>query len=125
MVHAVGELNLRLQLSGNKDGQTDNESVKTTRPGRLSMAGFQVTTHGRFSGDRRGQDRDREREREQQGKQPSNLTTKIQDQSSREPSPQSVTKAPELSPATSPTAAIGSGPEVGASIEEVAALVLV
>ena len=54
MVHAVGELNLRLQLSGNKDGQTDNESVKTTRPGRLSMAGFQVTTHGRFSGDHRG-----------------------------------------------------------------------
>ena len=43
-----------MQLSGNKDGQTDNESVKTTRPGRLSMAGFQVTTHGRFSGDHRG-----------------------------------------------------------------------
>jgi hypothetical protein len=43
-----------LQLSGNKDGQIDNESVKTTRPGRLSMAGFQVTTHGRFSGDHRG-----------------------------------------------------------------------
>ena len=71
------------------------------------------------------QDRDRDREREQQGKQPSSSTTKIQDQSSREPSPQSVTKAPELSPATSPTAAIGSGPEIGASIEEAAALVLV
>lgn len=68
---------------------------------------------------------DREREREQQGKQPSTPTTKIQDQSSREPSPQSVTKAPELSPATSPTAAIGNGPEVGASLEEAAALVLV
>jgi hypothetical protein len=39
---------------GNKDGQTANESVKTTRPGRLSMAAFEVTTHGRFSGDHRG-----------------------------------------------------------------------
>jgi hypothetical protein len=46
-----------LQLSGNKDGQTDNESVKTTRPGRSSMAGFEVTTHGRFSSDRRGKNR--------------------------------------------------------------------
>jgi hypothetical protein len=54
LVHAVGGLNLSFQLSENKDGQTDNESVKTTRPGRLSMAGFQVTTHGRFSGDHRG-----------------------------------------------------------------------
>ena len=71
------------------------------------------------------QNHDREREREQQGKQPSTPTTKIQDQASREPNPQSVTKAPELSPATSPTAAIGNGPEVGASIEEAAALVLV
>jgi hypothetical protein len=53
------------------------------------------------------QDRDRERGREQQGRQPSTPTTKIQDQSDREPSPQSVTKAPELSPATDLTAAIG------------------
>lgn len=69
---------------------------------------------------------DREREREQQGKQgPSTPTTKIQDQSTREPSAQSVTKAPELTPASGPTAAIGNGPELGASIEEAAALVLV
>jgi hypothetical protein len=71
------------------------------------------------------QDRDREREREQQGRQPSSPTTKIQDQSSREPSAQSAAKAPELSPATSPTAAIGNGPEIGAGLEEAAALVLV
>ena len=69
---------------------------------------------------------DREREREQQSKQgPSTPTTKIQDQSSREPATQSVTKAPELSPAGGPTGAIGNGPELGASIEEAAALVLV
>lgn len=69
---------------------------------------------------------DREREREQQSKQgPSTPTTKIQDQSSREPSTQSVTKAPELTPAGGPTGAIANGPEVGASIEEAAALVLV
>ena len=72
------------------------------------------------------QHRDREREREQQGRQgPSTPSTKIQDQSSREPNPQTVTKAPELSPTSGPTAAIGKGPEVGASIEEAAALVLV
>ena len=76
------------------------------------------------------QDREREREREQQGKQgPATPTTKIQDQLGREPTPQSVAKAPELSPAGGPTAAIGGGPGgtgagVGASIEDAAALLV-
>lgn len=70
------------------------------------------------------QDHDREREREQQGRQTSTPSTKLQDQSTREPSTQGVAKAPELTPAGGPTA-IGSGPEVGASLEEAAALVLV
>jgi hypothetical protein len=47
----------------------------------------------------------------------------------REPTPQSVAKAPELSPAGGPTAAIGGGPGgtgagVGASIEDAAALLV-
>jgi hypothetical protein len=31
----------------NYNGQAANESVKTTRPGRLFMAGFQVFTEGK------------------------------------------------------------------------------
>jgi hypothetical protein len=38
----------------NYNGQAANESVKTTRPGRLSMAGFEVYIYGRFSGVHRG-----------------------------------------------------------------------
>jgi len=69
------------------------------------------------------QDRDREREREQQSKQgPSTPTTKIQDQATRETS--AKTNAPELTPAGGPSAA-GNAAEIGPSIEEAAALVLV
>jgi hypothetical protein len=38
----------------NYSGQAANESVKTTRPGRLFMAGFAVFMNGRFSGVHRG-----------------------------------------------------------------------
>jgi hypothetical protein len=43
-----------LRAETNSYGQAANETVKTTRPGRLSMAGFEVTIYGRFSGDPRG-----------------------------------------------------------------------
>jgi hypothetical protein len=43
-----------LRAETNSYGQAANETVKTTRPGRLSMAGFEVTIYGRFSGDQRG-----------------------------------------------------------------------
>jgi len=102
---------------------TEHTLAQTTTTQQIGANGDHVTVAA-FA------QQDREREREQQGKQgPSTPTTKIQDQLGREPTPQSVAKAPELSPAGGPTAAIGGGPGgtgagVGASIEDAAALLV-
>ena len=84
------------------------------------------------------QDHEREREREQQGKQgPSSpdanrIKDRIQEQSGREPTAQEVAKGPELTgPTSGPGASLGGNgaasgaAEIGPSIEEAAALLLV
>ncbi len=118
--HANTQLAITQQLT------TQLETTTHLTEHRLAQvaATQQIGANGDHSTNATITQQDRDREREQQGKQgPNTQTTKIQDQSGREPTAQDVAKAPapELTPAGGPG---GAGAQIGPSIEEAAAVLL-